>query len=81
MSTKYTDTRQSQEETIAVFMSNSIKCSNLNIWKRPLQCSYETHYQAMKWVLKLSIPSSIISGSNWENLKHIELQPNLPVCL
>ena len=29
----------------------------------------------------LSIPSSIISGSNWENLKDIELQPNLPVCL
>ena len=24
---------------------------------------------------------SIISGSNWENLKHIELKPNLPVCL
>ena len=21
---------------------------------------------------------SIISGSNWENLKHIELKPNLP---
>ena len=35
----------------------------------------------MEQVLKLSIPSSIISGSNWENLKHIELQPNLPVCL
>ena len=31
--------------------------------------------------LKLSILSSIISGSNWENLKHIEFQPNLPVCL
>ena len=30
--------------------------------------------------LKLSISSSIISGSNWGNLKHIELQPNLPVC-
>ena len=29
----------------------------------------------MKWVSKLNIPSSIISGSNWENLKHIELQP------
>jgi len=23
----------------------------------------------------------IISGSNWESLKHIELKPNLPVCL
>ena len=30
-------------------------------------------------ILKLSIPSSIISGSNWENLKHVELQPNLPI--
>ena len=33
----------------------------------------------MKWVLKLSISSSIILGPNWENLKHIELQPNLAV--
>ena len=33
--------------------------------------------QTMKLVLKFSIPS----GSNWENLKHIELQPNLPVML
>ena len=32
-------------------------------------------------ILKLSIPSSIISGSNWENLKHIELQSNLLVCM
>ena len=31
------------------------------------------------WVLKLSMLSSIISGSNWENLKHIELQLNLPL--
>ena len=31
-----------------------------------------------KWVLKLSIPSNIISGSNWENLKHIELHPIFP---
>ena len=28
----------------------------------------------MKWVLKLSLPSNIISGSNWENLKHIYFQ-------
>ena len=49
--------------------------------KRPLQCSYQTQFQTMKWVWKLSIPLSIISGSNWENPKHIELQPNLPVCL
>ena len=35
----------------------------------------------MKWVFKLSIPSNIIWGSNWENLKHIELQSNLPACL
>ena len=62
-------------------MSNSNECSNSNIWKRPLQCSYQTQYQTMKLVLKLSIPSSIISGLNWENLKHIKLQPNLPVCL
>ena len=25
--------------------------------------------------------TSTISGSNWENVKHIEFQPNLPVCL
>ena len=31
--------------------------------------------------MNLSIPSSIVSGSNWKNLKHIELQPNLPVFL
>ena len=30
----------------------------------------------MKCVLKLSIPPSIISDSNWENGKHIELQPS-----
>ena len=30
---------------------------------------------------EIKLPSSIISGSNWENPKHIELQPNLPVCL
>ena len=30
---------------------------------------------------KISIPSNIILCSNWENLKHIELQPNLTVCL
>ena len=46
-----------------------------------MQCSYQTQYQTMKWVLELSIPSSIISDSNWENLKHIEFQPNLPICL
>ena len=28
---------------------------------------------------ELSIPSSIILGSYWENLQHIDLQPNLPV--
>ena len=44
----------------------------------PLQCSYQTQYQTVKWVFKLSMPSSIISGSNWETLKRIELQPNLP---
>ena len=47
--------------------------------KRPLQCSYQTQYQSKKWVLKLSIPASIISCSNWEYLKHFELQPNLEV--
>ena len=30
---------------------------------------------------EIKLPSSIISGSNWENLKHIELQHNLPVCV
>ena len=30
---------------------------------------------------EISIPSSIISSSNWETIKHIELQPNLLVCL
>ena len=52
----------------------------IQTFKRPLQCSYlHTQYQTMKWILKLSIPSSIISGSKWEILKHIkELQPNLP---
>ena len=35
----------------------------------------------MKSVLKFSIPSSIISDSNWENLEYIELQPNLAVYL
>ena len=40
-------------------MSNSIECSNSNIWKRPLQCLYQTQYQNMKWVLKLNIPWSI----------------------
>ena len=44
----------------------------------PLQCSYQTQYQTVKWVFKLSMPSSIISGSNWETLKRTELQPNLP---
>ena len=44
--------------------------------KRSLQCSYQTQYQTTKWILKLSIPSRMISGSNWENLKHIKLQPN-----
>ena len=34
-------------------------------------------YQTMKLVLKFSIPS----GSDWENLKHTELQPNSPVML
>ena len=43
-----------------------------------MQCSYQTQYQTVKWVFKLSMPSSIISGSNWETPKHIELQPNLP---
>ena len=32
----------------------------------------------MNSVLELNIQSSIISGSNWENLKYVELQPNLP---
>ena len=41
----------------------------------------QTQYRTMKWVLKLCIPSSLILGSNWENFKHIELQPNLPVWL
>ena len=52
----------------------------IQTFKRPLECSYlHTQYQTMKWILKLSIPSSIISGSKWEILKHIkELQPNLP---
>ena len=31
-------------------------------------------YYTIKWVLKLSIPSSIIPSSNCENLKYIELQ-------
>ena len=30
---------------------------------------------------EINITSSMISDSNWENLKHIELQPNLPVSL
>ena len=47
--------------------------------KRPLQGSYQTQHQSKKWVLKLSIPASIISGSNWEYLKKFELQPNLEV--
>ena len=40
----------------------------------------KTQYQIAKWVLKLSIPSRIISGSNWKNLEHIELQTDLPAC-
>ena len=38
-------------------------------------------YQTMKWVLKWNTSLSIISDSNWENLKHNELQPNLTLCL
>ena len=30
---------------------------------------------------EINITSSMISDSNWENLKHIELQPNLPASL
>ena len=30
---------------------------------------------------EINITSNMISDSNWENLKHIELQPNLPVSL
>ena len=78
---------------LIAFISSQIKCKEILIniriklvtrfrmLKRPLQCSCQMQYQTMKWVLKLIIPSSIISGSNWENLKHIGLQPNLPVCL
>ena len=32
-------------------------------------------------IFEISIPSSIISVSNWEILRQMELQPNLPVCL
>ena len=46
-----------------------------------MQYSYQTQYQTMKWVFKLSIPSSVISGSNCEILSIIDLQPNLPVWL
>ena len=53
----------------------------VRIFKRPLQCSYQTQYQTEKGVLKLTIPSSTISGSNWENLRDIELQLNSSVCL
>ena len=33
----------------------------------------------MKCLLKLSVPSSIISCSDWKILEYVELQPNLPV--
>ena len=60
-----------------IWFVNRIKLlTRFRILKRPLQCSYQTQYQTMKWVLKLSIPSSMISGSNSENLKHTKLQPN-----
>ena len=40
-----------------------------------MQCSYQTQYQTMKWVFKLSIPSSVISGSNWEILSILSFNP------
>ena len=58
--------------------------------KRPLQCSCQTKLNVQIQTckrdhcsahIKCNVrPSSIISDSNLENLEHIKLQPNLPVC-
>ena len=74
------------KEAIAVFISNAISDHEMSFEINPLTncCANQLTGFYMRATLALnglSIPSSIISGSNWENLKHIKLQPNLPVCL
>ena len=58
------------KEIIAVFLSNAISDHEM---------SFEIKHTIK--VFQAQIGKIIILGSNWENLKNIELQPNLPVSL
>ena len=62
-------------------MSNSIECSKFEYLKETIAVFISNAISDHEMSFEIKHTISIISGSNWENLKHIGLQPNLPVCL